>query len=251
MGYDDSFWQLENELEMKHKTFLMNSPEINKTKILVVGSAQLNSILNELSQKEDLKENYLVKISTLLLTKQVNYFFAIFELMKGFYYNPATALVRTTYENFLLLKGLAENPEKAKEIYQAFKKDIEEREKLKDIDKIGYYLRKPEYVKILNKIIKKQRKSQEPVYEKVYDFMSNVSTHPHQFDQLTIDSKPNEGAEKTVLEMTINVLYGTLIIVKKILKEQLTKKNLSEIETILKKIEKNTPDGIMTFTVDK
>ncbi|OYR47846.1 hypothetical protein DJ75_04000 [Halorubrum sp. Eb13] len=160
--------------------------------------------------------------------------------------------MRFLFETYLVIRGLNKDQDKAAQILKRQKEEIQNLDS--DMGQVERGIYEYESVDELHDILageKSKLKKMDPKYGKIYNYLSNRSSHPVRIEGAMLDGDRSAVEETQLLKWGIILAFGLAQQFLMTYYETSAKDLIiSKTEPIIKHIEKTIPEGVPTFLTD-
>jgi hypothetical protein len=242
----ERFKEIRDDLDKSQDDFENRSEIDELAQILLTYS---NDLIAALKHLEDDYLDYINdknKYQILWLRKGLFNLRSIFVLVRNQLYDLATRDIRFHLENYLIIKRMNKDKEEAERVYKELKTEIEETE----ADPFG--MKVPETsignLSDLRKEEKRKLKDKSDRYGKLYNLLSNKSSHPHMILGALNDGVEKPEEKREILGMAVWFLMGYIFETYRLSEskepQEFVEGNFREKIEFIKK---QFPEGMPTF----
>ncbi|MFC7044314.1 hypothetical protein ACFQH6_20645 [Halobacteriaceae archaeon GCM10025711] len=252
MNLEGRFREIEKRILTESEMYNSSHPNGELGQTLLTTAETLARVQQNVQQEyhDEIDERH--QYQDIFYSKAVNSLFALYLLLKHHHYDAAYREVRFLFESYLVIRGLNRDQDKAARILNQQKEEIRNLDS--EASQIERAIYEYESVDELHDILageKSKLKDMDPTYGKIYNFLSNRSSHPVRIDGAMLDGERNNVEETQLLKWGIILGFGLAQQFLETYYETSAKDLiLNETEPTIERIEKVIPGGVPTFLTD-
>ncbi|WP_336336871.1 hypothetical protein [Haloarcula brevis] len=252
MHSEERFHEIEQKLLEESEEYDNSHPNGQLGRTLLTTAEVLARVQQKVHRNiyDEIDEQH--QYQDIFFSKGVNALFALYRLVKHNQYDAAYREVRYLFESYLVIKGLNRDKNEAARILKRQKEEIQNIDA--DKGQVERVLHEYESVDDLHDILsdeKSKLKDMDPTYGKIYNFLSNRSTHPVRIEGASLDGDRSDVEETQLLKWGILLGFGLaqqfLVTYYETSAKDLIMK---ETEPTIEHIEAVIPEGVPTFLTD-
>lgn len=252
MHSQERFDDIEEQLLADSEVYNDSHPNSQLGRTLLTTAEVLARVQQSVHQNHYDEINERHQYQDIFFSKGVNALHALFRLVKHHQYDAAYREVRYLFESYLVIKGLNRDQTEAARILNQQKEEIQNLDP--DIGQMEKALHEYESVEDLHDILSDEKsnlKEMDPTYGKIYNFLSNRSSHPVRIEGASLDGERSAVEETQQLKWGIILAFGLaqqfLVTYYETSAKDLI---LQETEPTIDHIEAVIPEGVPTFLTD-
>lgn len=252
MHSEDRYTKIEEQLLADTETYENSHPNGELGQTLLTTAEVLARVQQKAHRTchDEVDERH--QYQDIFFSKGVNSLLALFRLLKHHHYDAAYREVRFLFETYLVIRGLNKDQDKAAQILKRQKEEIRNLDSNMGQVERGIY--EYESVDELHDILageKSKLKKMDPKYGKIYNYLSNRSSHPVRVEGAMLDGDRSAVEETQLLKWGIILAFGLaqqfLITYYETSAKELI---INETEPTIEHIEQTIPEGVPTFLSD-
>jgi hypothetical protein len=203
MKYNFDFEEIQSIFEEKSESYNVRHPNQKLARTHLVSAYNLHTFHNDVrnSMGDSTEDRH--KTQLLLLSQSISASYALYNLVQNHCYTTAYGRVRYLWELYLILQQLNRKKGRTGAKYQR------NREALID-DEYGSYQTLPltEYLSDVRETAINNLRHEHELYGKIYDYISNIGSHPHSIRTSGNDDKWNFELERDLFEFGLIFNFG-------------------------------------------
>jgi len=252
MFSEERFREIEEELLSRAEWYDDSHPNVEKARTLLIATTELRRIQNLVRENYPEEANSGRAYQDIFINKGVNSLFALHQVLKHRLYDAAYREIRYLFESYWVVKGLNRDQEEAARILNRQLEEIGELDP--DLSEVERTMYEYESVDELHDILSDEKtrlKDSDPAYGRIYNFMSNRSTHPVRIEGSLLDGKGDLLEEEQCLRLGLVLLFGLMKELRKTYQgTSAEEKIVMESQPSIKQIEEVMPEEIPTFLLE-
>jgi hypothetical protein len=252
MHSEERFHEIEQKLLEDSEEYNSSHPNGHLGRTLLTTAEVLARVQQRVHRSiyDEIDERH--QYQDIFFSKGVNALIALYRLVKHNHYDAAYREVRYLFESYLIIKGLNRDPDEAARILKRQKEEIQNFKT--DMGQVKRALHEYESVDELHDILSEEKsklKEMDPTYGKIYNFLSNRSTHPVRIEGASLDGDRSHVEETQLLKWGILLGFGLAQQFLVTYYETSARNQIIEdTEPTIEHIENLIEEGVPTFLTD-
>ncbi|EMA50381.1 hypothetical protein C451_17820 [Halococcus thailandensis JCM 13552] len=203
MKYNYDFEDIQEIFEEKSESYSVHHPNQKLARTHLVSTYNLHTFHSDVRNSMGNSTGDRHKTQLLLLNQSISASYALYHLVQNHCYTTAYGRIRYLWELYLILQQLNRRKGRTGAKYQR------NREALTDNEYMSYQtLPLTEYLSDIRETVINNLRHQHELYGEIYDYISNIGSHPHSIKTSRNDDKWNFKLERDLFEFGLVFNFG-------------------------------------------